>query len=74
MPGSQYRSDDHVKCPYYTKESPTDLRCSGIIAQHTTHDFRNKREKQEYKSDFCNGLYTSCIIYQILDEEASFNG
>ena len=68
---SRYREDVYVRCPYYRKEAPIEIRCQGIIGTHTINIFANKLKKEEHKDDFCCGLYMSCPLYQslLIDEE-----
>lgn len=69
MSDTRFKEDEFVRCPYYCKESSTDIRCAGLLGMHTTHDFFNKKAKEEYKKDFCCSLYMSCMVYQMLEEE-----
>lgn len=63
MPGkSQYYCDRIVKCPYYRKESKTEIKCKGLCGTHTVQIFRDGMDKKNYKDDFCNGLYWNCPV------------
>ena len=66
--GKRFKEDWRVRCPFYRKESPTEIRCAGLCGTHTTNTFRNRLEKEEHKYDFCNGIYTSCPLYIAIDE------
>lgn len=63
-----YREDSYVKCPFYKKESFTEIKCTGIIGTHTTSDFKNKAKKEEHKFDFCCGNYHGCPICQEIEK------
>jgi hypothetical protein len=65
----KYKDDPYVMCPYYCKESAIEIRCMGIIGLHCTHDFKSAADKQEYKDDFCCGLYTSCPLFLDLQQD-----
>lgn len=61
--------DPYVVCPYYRRESPTDIKCVGLIGTHTISCFANSRDKVEYKEDFCKfGNYRACALYQAISE------
>lgn len=64
----RYREDWRMKCPFYRKESPTEIKCAGIVGTHTTNTFRTKEEKREHKYDFCNGNFFACPLYQAIDD------
>ena len=68
MPGSQFREDDYVRCPFYTKETPIEVRCVGYYGEHDTRSFRSKAEKEDHKEDFCCGNFYACVHYQELEE------
>lgn len=65
----RYKEDVYVMCPYYTKESATEIRCKGLIGLHCTHDFASCQDKEAYKEDFCSSLYTSCPLYLDLQQD-----
>lgn len=69
MSSTQYREDSYVKCPYYRKESPIEIKCVGICGDHTTNTFENKKAKQGYKEDFCRGYFWNCPLYIALDTD-----
>lgn len=60
---SKYKQDDYVKCPYYCKESPVDVKCIGICGTHTIQCFESGKAKESYKEDFCIGYYWNCPCY-----------
>ena len=62
-----YIHDAYVSCKYYTKENSTEIKCKGICGSHTVNVFKTKAEKEEFKSDFCKGLNTSCPLYISLE-------
>lgn len=72
MSRGKYNEDSYVRCPFYCKESSLDIRCDGIIGNHTTSDFTSVADKQAYKDDFCCGLFQSCMIYQMLEEKLTY--
>lgn len=59
--------DSYVLCPFYHKDGAIEIRCDGICGRLTTHIFRDKREKEEFKADFCNGNWYGCPLYQALE-------
>lgn len=59
-----FREDWRMKCPYYRKEAPREIRCVGVIGTHTTNTFANKEDMRYHKDNFCNGLYMGCPVYQ----------
>ena len=65
-----FKRDYDVVCPYYKKESGIDIKCEGCCGSSvtTTVNFLTKQEKQDYKYDFCKGLYQSCALFQLLDD------
>ena len=67
--GSRYKEDEHAICPFYRKESYTEIKCEGLIGTHTTNTFANRKEKEHFKSDFCSGFYWNCKMYRILFEK-----
>lgn len=66
--GSNYRQDSYVVCPYYCKESPIQIKCSGLCGRHTIQEFDSKKEKEAFKEDFCLGYYWNCPCYRGLIE------
>ena len=65
-----YKEDEHVRCPYYKRESPTEVRCAGLSGRtQTTNTFRTKADKEDFKEDFCNGFYWNCSLYRALEED-----
>lgn len=64
----RYKEDAYVKCPCYHKESPTEIRCDGIVGVLNTASFRTRKEKEAHKYDFCDGLYKACPIYQTISD------
>ena len=72
MNSKTYREDNYVICPFYKKESSTEIKCTGIVGVHTTTDFNSKKAKEYHKEDFCCGNYNGCPICQenMKNEEA----
>lgn len=64
-----YIEDVFVLCPYYTKEEPITIKCVGLCGSHTANIFENSQEKNEFKEDFCCGLYQNCPLYRGLIED-----
>lgn len=69
MSSTQYREDPYVECPYYRKESPAEIKCTGICGDHTTNTFANKKTKQGYKEEFCCGFFFNCPLYIALETD-----
>ncbi len=69
MSGHKVFVKKDVKCPFYHSEAYTDIRCEGVVSKNTTLNFQTKKDKFEYRSDFCEGLYQSCVIYQLIMEK-----
>ena len=71
MPGkTKYRQDSYVRCPYYCKESPIDIKCVGICGSHTINEFSSGREKIAWKEDFCIGNYQGCpLCISLIEDE-----
>lgn len=69
-----YRKNEfHDYCPYYRKESPTEIRCKGIVGEHTTSTFHDKASKKEYMKDFClTDCHEGCAIYQAIKENDGY--
>lgn len=61
-----------VACPYYTSESPVEIKCRdrniGLCGDCTMSIFRDKASKDYHKEDFCNGYYKNCPIYLAFEE------
>jgi len=68
MASTQYKEDEYVRCPFYTKESPIEIKCTGYYGMHSVEVFRDKKQKAEHKYDFCCGNYTACMLYQVREE------
>lgn len=66
---SKYKEDEYVRCPYYRKESNTELKCVGICGDYTINYFQRVSDKQDYKDDFCVGYYWNCPLYRSLEED-----
>lgn len=66
---SKYKEDAYVQCPYYRKEALTDVRCEGMCGSHTTHTFKTKKDKQEFKENFCSGFYWNCPCFITLETD-----
>lgn len=66
-----YKEDSYVECPFYINESPTEIKCEGIVGSHLVNVFKTREKKEEHKYDFCRGNYAACPIYQekLKDEE-----
>lgn len=72
MSGTQYKEDEYVRCPFYCKESPTDIKCMGLCGDHTISTFPSRRAKEDFKYDFCCSIYTACPLFQaILEQQES---
>ena len=68
---SQFRQNDYARCPYFRRESATEIRCSGLCGSATTQTFENSQGKQEWCRDFCMDMktYEGCPMYQALAQE-----
>lgn len=69
MPHGSYMEDDDVKCPFYMRENVLNVKCQGICGSHTVNVFESKKEKQNYKEDFCEGYYWNCPLYIALEQD-----
>jgi hypothetical protein len=67
MPGTRFKQDSYVNCPYYCKETPVEVKCVGICGDHTLHHFKSGAAKNDFKADFCCGYYWNCPCYIALD-------
>lgn len=65
----KFNEDSYVNCPYYRKESPVEIRCEGMCGVTTTHYFESRRQKDDFKDDFCIGYYWNCPCYRTLIED-----
>lgn len=63
-----YKEDEYVPCPFYKNEGPIEIRCEGIVSAITSNIFSRRKEKEDFKQDYCIGLYRSCPLYQELDK------
>lgn len=67
-----YREDGDVQCPYYCRENSIGIKCQGLCGTHTLSQFTSKKEKEEYKEDFCIGYYWNCPLCIALDDENNY--
>lgn len=67
MPGTRFKQDSYVECPYYCKETPIEIKCKGICGTHTLQIFRSKKEKDDFKDNFCCSCFKGCPCYIQLD-------
>lgn len=66
---TKFDRDKMALCPFYRRESATQIKCDPIVGRFNLIDFATAAEKKDYKEDFCKGLYQSCAIYQVLEEQ-----
>lgn len=66
---TQYIAAPHVECTYYRKESTTNIRCAGLIGEHTTTIFASEDDKKTYKVKYCRGNCEDCLLYRELENE-----
>lgn len=68
---SQFRQNEYVRCPYFRRESATEIRCCGLCGSVTTQTFENSKGKQDWCRDFCMDpkTYEGCPMYQALAQE-----
>ena len=64
-----YIEDAFVLCPYYRKEEPIEIKCMGLCGEHTVNVFKSSNDKNDFKEDFCCGLYQNCPLYRGLIED-----
>lgn len=69
MPGTRFKQDSYVRCPYYCKETQIEVKCMGMCGEHTVHTFKSIAEKQDFKEDFCTGCYYNCPCYIALETD-----
>lgn len=69
MPNGSYIEDENVLCPFYMRESVLNVKCEGLCGQHTINAFASKKQKIEYKYDFCQSCYQGCPLYIALEKQ-----
>lgn len=57
------KEDPYVDCRYYRKENSIEIKCKGLCGTHTVNCFRSAEDKDEWKHNFCKGLYKGCPLY-----------
>lgn len=72
MARGTFNDDVYVRCPYYRKESATEIKCTGLCGTHTTQHYENKKAKEEWKYDFCMGLYMNCPMEIALETNEGY--
>lgn len=66
---THYKEDSYVRCPYYRKEAPVEIKCNGLCGTHTIQCFESRQEKEQYKDDFCIGFFWNCPCYIGLEQD-----
>lgn len=55
-------------CPFYHCEDPRRIICEGVQERSALHlAFGDEGDKSDYKAQFCERAYESCIVEKMLE-------
>lgn len=64
----RYREDSYAVCPYYKKESTTEIKCCSALGNQNMTIYGSERQKDAIKVRYCNNIknHTTCPVYEML--------
>lgn len=66
--------DVMAMCPYYNGEEKHKIFCEGVQEGSAIHmAFDTPQNRRDYKKCFCNKLYNSCLVADMLNRKWDYD-